>query len=204
MDLLFATTNPAKVKSYAEKLKQYDINLKSIKDLDFKLDIEENGKNSIENAEIKAKSYYNVAKIPTLGMDVSLYIEELPEDKQIGTHIRRINGKYLTDEEAIEYYTSLAKQYGGKLTAKWVYGVVIYDGKDVKKYSYSKDNFYFIDKASKQRNPGYPLDSISIIPKYNKYLIELTKEEKEENKKEQNTEVFDFIVNALNVKECKD
>src|SRR5699024_9070515 len=99
---------------------------------------------------------------------------------------------------------SLAKQYGGKLTAKWVYGVVIYDGKDVKKYSYSKDNFYFIDKASKQRNPGYPLDSISIIPKYNKYLIELTKEEKEENKKEQNTEVFDFIVNALNVKECKD
>ena len=204
MDLLFATTNPAKVKSYAEKLKQYDINLKSIKDLDFKLDIEENGKNSIENAEIKAKSYYNVAKIPTLGMDVSLYIEELPEDKQIGTHIRRINGKYLTDEEAIEYYTSLAKQYGGKLTAKWVYGVVIYDGKDVKKYSYSKDKFYFIDKASKQRNPGYPLDSISIIPKYNKYLIELTKEEKEENKKEQNTEVFDFIVNALNVKECKD
>lgn len=204
MDLLFATTNPAKVKAYAEKLKQYDINLKTIKDLDFKLDIEENGKNSIENAEIKAKSYYNVAKIPTLGMDVSLYIEELPEDKQIGTHIRRINGKYLTDEEAIEYYTSLAKQYGGKLTAKWVYGVVIYDGKDVKKYSYSKDNFYFIDKASKQRNPGYPLDSISIIPKYNKYLIELTKEEKEENKKEQNTEVFDFIVNALNVKECKD
>ena len=199
MELLFATTNPAKVKSYAEKLKQYDIKLKSIKDLNFKLDINENGKNSIENAEIKAKAYYHATKITTLGMDVSLIIEELPEENQIGTHIRRINGKYLTDEEAITYYTNLAKQYGGKLSAKWVYGVVIYNGKEVKKYSYSKENFYFIDKASKKRNPGYPLDSISIIPKFNKYLIELTEEEKRLNQKEQNTEVFDFIVNSLKV-----
>ncbi len=199
MELLFATTNPAKVKSYAEKLKQYDIKLKSIKDLNFKLDIDENGKNSIENAEIKAKAYYDATKITTLGMDVSLIIEELPEEEQIGTHIRRINGKYLTDEEAITYYTKPAKQYGGKLSAKWVYGVVIYNGKEVKKYSYSKENFYFIDKASKKRNPGYPLDSISIIPKFNKYLIELTEEEKRLNQKEQNTEVFDFIVNSLKV-----
>ncbi len=200
MELLFATTNPAKVKSYAENLKKYDIQLKSIKDLNVKLDIDENGKNSIENAEIKAKAYYNATKIPTLGMDVSLYIEELPEEKQIGTHIRRINGKYLTDEEAIEYYTNLAKEYGGKLTAKWVYGVVIYDGKEPKKYSYSKDNFYFIDKASPKRNPGYPLDSISIIPKFNKYLIELTEEEKKLNQEEQNTDVFDFIVKSLEEK----
>ena len=199
MELLFATTNPAKVKSYAERLKQYDIKLKSIKDLNFKLDIDENGKNSIENAYIKAKAYYDATKITTLGMDVSLIIEELPEEEQIGTHIRRINGKYLTDEEAITYYTKLAKQYGGKLSAKWVYGVVIYNGKEVKKYSYSKENFYFIDKASKKRNPGYPLDSISIIPKFNKYLIELTEEEKRLNQKEQNTEVFDFIVNSLKV-----
>ena len=200
MKLLFATTNPAKVRSYAENLKKYDIQLKSIKDLNFKLEIDENGKNSIENAEIKAKAYYNATKIPTLGMDVSLYIEELPEEKQIGTHIRRINGKYLTDEEAIEYYTNLAKEYGGKLTAKWVYGVVIFDGKETKKYSYSKDNFYFIDKASPQRNPGYPLDSISIIPKFNKYLIELTEEEKKLNQAGQNTDVFNFIVKSLKEK----
>ena len=200
MELLFATTNPAKVKSYAEILEQYDIQLKSIKDLKFKLDIDENGKNSIENAEIKAKAYYNATKIPTLGMDVSLIIEELPEEKQIGTHIRRINGKYLTDEEAIKYYTNLAKKYGGKLTAKWVYGDVIYDGEEVKKYSYSKENFYFIDKASTKRNPGYPLDSISIIPRFNKYLIELTEEEKKLNQKEQNTDVFDFIVKSLTTK----
>ena len=32
-------------------------------------------------------------------------------------------GKELTDEEALEYYISLVKEYGGKLKAKWVYGM---------------------------------------------------------------------------------
>lgn len=196
MKLLFATKNPAKVKSYAERLKEHGIELISIKDLDFELNIEENGKNSLENAYIKAEAYYKKTKIPTLGMDVSLILEELPEDKQIGTHIRRINGKYLTDKESIEYYTNLTKEYGGKLTAKWVYGLVIVNEKGVKRYTYSKDNFFFVDKPSNKINPGYPLDSISIIPKYNKYLVELTKEEREklneDNKKTE--EVINFIV----------
>ena len=33
----------------------------------------------------------------------------------------------------IEYYTNLVKQYGGKLTAKWVYGMVVYNGKEAKR-----------------------------------------------------------------------
>lgn len=44
MKLLFATKNPAKVKSYAERLKEHGIELISIKDLDFELNIEENVK----------------------------------------------------------------------------------------------------------------------------------------------------------------
>ena len=33
----------------------------------------------------------------------------------------------------IEHYTNLVKKYGGKLTAKWVYGMVICNEKHVKK-----------------------------------------------------------------------
>ena len=196
MKLLFATTNPAKIKRYESRLAENGIELITIKDLDFKLDINENGKNALENAYIKAKAYYEATKIPTMGMDVSLMLEEIPEEKQIGTHIRRINGKYLSDEEAIEYYTNLTKEYGGKLTAKWVYGLVIYNENGAKKYTYSKDNFYFIEKASEKRNPGYPLDSISIIPEYNKYLVELTQEERESLNKdnEEKEKVINFIV----------
>lgn len=141
MKVLFATTNPAKVKKYKKALEEKGIELITIKDLDFKLNINENGKNAIENAYIKAKAYYDATKITTIGMDNCLFIEELPEEKQPGTHVRRVNGKELTDEEMIEYYTNLIKKYGGKLTAKWIYGIVIYNGKEAKKYTWSKSNF---------------------------------------------------------------
>lgn len=198
MRILFATTNPAKVNKYADKLKEKGIELLTLKDINQEIDINENGKDAIENARIKAKAYYEVTKITTIGMDNNLFIEELPEEKQPGTHVRRINGKELNDEEMIEHYTNLVKENGGKLTAKWVYGMVVYDGKQEKIYTWSKDHFYFIDKPSHKRNPGYPLDSISIIPEFNKYLVELSAEEKQkykENKSEDN--VVDFIINSV-------
>ena len=191
MKLLFATTNPAKIKRYKSRLAENGIELITIKDLDLKLDINENGKNALENAYIKAKTYYDATKIITIGMDDNLFIEELPQEKQPGTHVRRVNGKVLTDEEMIEYYSNLAKEYGGKLTAKWVYGMVIYNGKEKKEYTWSKSHFYFVDKPCDKRNPGYPLDSITVVPEYNKYYLDLTKEEKEEYK--QNTNINDVI-----------
>ena len=198
MKILFATTNPAKVKRYESKLTEKGIELITIKDLDFKLDIDENGKNALENAYIKAKAYYDTTNITTIGMDDNLFIEELPEEKQPGTHVRRINGKELTDDEMIEYYTNLAKEYGGKLTAKWVYGMVIYNGKEKKEYTWSKSHFYFVDKPCDKRNPGYPLDSITVVPEYNKYYLDLTKEEKEEYKQTTNTNnVTNFILQNI-------
>lgn len=198
MKVLFATTNLAKVRKYKEKLKENGIELITINDLDFKLDIDENGKNAIENAYIKAKTYYDVVKIPTIGMDNCLFIEELQEEKQPGTHVRRINGKELKDDEMIEYYTNLVKQYGGKLTAKWVYGMVICNGKETKEYTWSKGDFYLVSKPCKERNPGYPLDSISVMPENNKYWLELTDEEKAKSKEEDNKDkVVEFIINNI-------
>lgn len=198
MQVLFATTNPAKVKKYRDLLKEKGIELVTIKDLDFKLDIDENGKDAIENAYIKAKTYYDKTKIPTIGMDNNLFIEELPEEKQPGTHVRRINGKELNDDEMIKYYTNLVKENYGKLTAKWVYGMVICSDNGVNKFSWSKDHFYFVDKPCEKRNPGYPLDSITIVPEFNKYLAELTEEDKEVYKKKDNIdEVIEFITKSI-------
>lgn len=198
MKVLFATTNLAKVRKYKEKLKENGIELITINDLNFKLDIDENGKNAIENAYIKAKTYYDVVKIPTIGMDNCLFIEELQEEKQPGTHVRRINGKELKDDEMIEYYTNLVKQYGGKLTAKWVYGMVICNGKETKEYTWSKGDFYLVSRPCKERNPGYPLDSISVMPENNKYWLELTDEEKLKSKEEDNKDkVVEFIINNI-------
>ncbi len=200
MKVLFATTNPAKIKKYEDRLNEKGVELLTLNDVDSKLSIEENGKNAIENAYIKAKSYYDATGIVSIGMDNTLFIEELSEEEQPGTHVRRVNGKELTDDEMIVHYTNLVKEHGGKLTAKWVYGMVIYDGKEAKKFTWTRGNFYFVDTPSKTRNPGYPLDSITIMPEFNKYLVELTDEEKHCNKRNdyaKDGEVIDFIANSI-------
>ncbi len=198
MKILFATTNPAKVKKYKNALEEKGIDLITINDLDFKLDINENGKNAIENAFIKAKSYYDATNIITIGMDNNLFIENLPDEKQPGTHVRRINGKYLNDDQMIEYYTNLVKEHGGKLSAKWVYGMVIYNGKDSKNFTWSKSHFYLVDSPSNKRNLGYPLDSISIMPECNKYFVDLTEDDRNKNTENYTeNEVIDFIINNI-------
>lgn len=196
--VLFATTNPAKIKKYKKELEKRDVEVLTINDLNKNVKVEENGKDAIENALLKAKAFYEVTGIATIGMDNSLFIAGIPEEKQPGTHVRRVGGRELTDEEMIEYYTNLTREYGGKLTAKWIFGLVVYNEKGAKKYSWSKDHFYFVDTPCEKRNPGYPLDSISILPENDKYFLELTDEEKEKMKQDtKDNEVVEFIVKHL-------
>ena len=76
--------------------------------------------------------------------------------------------------------------------------MVIYDGKNAKEYSWSKGHFYFVDTPCEKRRPGYPLDSISVMPENNKYWLELTGEEKEKYQKWNSEDgVVDFIVNSI-------
>ena len=96
----------------------------------------------------------------------------------------------------IQYYTKLVKDNGGKLTAKWVHGIVVYNGKESKEYTWAKKHFYLVDKPHEKRHPGYPLDSISIMPDFNKYCFELTQEEKNTDINNED-DVINFIVKSL-------
>ena len=199
MKVLFATSNPAKVRNYKEKLLKSGIELLTLKDIDIHIHVEENGKNAIENAYIKAKAYYDELEIPTIGMDNNLFIEGIPDEFQPGVFVRRINGKELNDDEMIEYYTKLVKEYGGKLKARWVYGMVLISENGTYEYSWSYDDFYLVDKVNAKRNPGYPLDSISIDEKLNKYFVDMTEEDRIKNKKQdKDDEIITFIINSLN------
>lgn len=199
MKVLFATSNPAKVRNYKEKLLKSGIELLTLKDIDIHIHVEENGKNAIENAYIKAKTYYDELRIPTIGMDNNLFIEGIPDELQPGVFVRRINGKELNGDEMIEYYTKLVKEYGGKLKARWVYGMVLISENGTYEYSWSYDDFYLVDKVNAKRNPGYPLDSISIDEKLNKYFVDMTEEDRIKNKKQdKDDEIITFIINSLN------
>lgn len=203
MKVLFATKNPSKVKYYAKELEKYGFEILTISDLDVEIDVEETGKTGVENAILKVLAYQTETGMITIAIDDNLYFDEFDEERQPGTNVRRVNGKRLSDMEMIEHYTNLVKEHGDKLSARWIKGVAIYDGKDMKTFSYKRESFYFVDKPYEKIHEGYPLDSITVIPKYNKYLSELTDEELEDYKNTSgNKEIFEFMVNTL--KEIKE
>mgnify|MGYP004561927811 FL=1 len=196
--ILFATENQSKAKRFKNGLLKNDIEIITINDLGKKVNIEENGNNAIENALIKARAYANVYNYPVLAMDDNLYIEGIPEDKQPGMYVRRVNGKRLNDEEMIEHYTNLAKKYGknGKLTCRWVYGMALINNGKEFTYTWSKEDFYIVDKPSNKIDIGYPLNTISINKKINKYFTDLTEEDKKQIQEDESN-VIEFICKSL-------
>lgn len=179
-EILFATGNASKVTRFYDKLLERGILIKSLKDLNIELDVEENGKTAIENATIKAKAYYEATKMVTMAMDDTMYIEGIPDDKQPGVFVRRVNGKRLNDQEMIEYYTNLVKIYGkdGRLSTKWILGMVIIRDGEIFTYEGVTDEYYLVDTPAEKMREGYPLSSILINKKVNKYDVYLTEEDK--------------------------
>ncbi len=178
--ILFATGNQSKAKRFRKGLFEKGIEIITLNDIDTSIEVEENGNTAIENALIKARAYYKENSLPTLAMDDTLYLENVPEEYQPGMYVRRVNGKRLTDEEMLEHYSNLVRQYGkdGKLVARWVYGMaIIKDGEEFT-YTWSNHDFYLVEKASSIVHPGYPLDSLSINKKLNKYFTDITLEDK--------------------------
>ena len=178
--IIFATSNESKSKRFSKGLKELGIEVLSLKDIDIKLDVEEDGNTAIENALIKARECYRKTRRPSMGMDDTLYMEGVPKDLQPGLFVRRVNGKNLTDEEMIEHYTNLVKEYGkdGRINCKWIYGLAVINEKgEEATYTWSKDDFYMVSTRSDKINPGYPLNSISKYKKLDKYFTEVTLED---------------------------
>ena len=196
--ILLATINESKVKRFQKALLENNIEMLTLKDIDTAIEIEENGSTAIENALIKARAYASITNIATLAMDDNLYLENVPSTYQPGVYVRRVNGKRLTDEEMIKYYTNLVQEYGvdGKLVARWVHGLALVIGEEEFTYSWSNSDFDLITTPSEIIHPGYPLDSISINRKLNKYFTELTKEDKL-SIQEDETHAVEWIVSHM-------
>lgn len=196
--VLFATGNESKAKRFKDGLLRNGIEIITIKDIDEDIEVLEDGKDAIENALIKARAYAKVLDIPVFAMDDSLYIDNIPDDKQPGLYVRRVNGKRLSDEEMLTYYSNLAHEYGedGKLTCRWVYGIAVINNGVESTYTWSKDDFYIVDKPSDKIDPGYPLNTISINKKLNKYFTDMTKEDYD-SVKEDESNVVEFLCKNL-------
>jgi len=199
MKVLFATTNPAKVKYYANRLLKDGIELVTLKDLNIDLDVEEDGKTPVENSVIKATAYYKLSGLPTIAVDDGLFLNNVPDSIQPGTNVRRVNGKRLDDEEMIEYYINIINEYGnnGILEGYFLKGIsIVY--KNYTKSFEKKSSRTFINKRSNHLIEGYPLNSILIIPSLNKYQSELTDEEQSSLADNEKVSIFEFIQDSIN------
>lgn len=181
MKLLYGTGNRAKLSAMRSRLKQLDIELIGLDDLRAEgktiPQVVEDGKSPLENARLKATAYYEAFHIPVFSCDSGLYFDNVPEAIQPGVHVRNVNGKCLTDDEMIDYYSGLVKIYGN-LVARYR-NAICYVQDDTHIYeamepSMESEKFILTDKPhSIIRKKGFPLDSISLDIKTNKYYYDL-------------------------------
>lgn len=202
MKVLFATHNKAKLKLYKEGLEGYNIQVLSLDDLNINKEVDETGSKPSENASIKAREYSKMTDMITISVDDGLIFDNIPEDIQPGVNVRRINGKSRTDDELIEHYVNVVNTYGinGKLKGKWIKALAVAVDKDeVITHDFFVDKI-FVNVPHAKRNPGYPLDSISLDPKLNKYTIDLNKEESKQIQDKYYKDVFESVVNIIKEK----
>jgi len=178
MKLLYGTTNNGKLQAMKNALKDFDIELIGLNDLEGELpQITEDGTTPLENAELKARAYFEAFHMPVFSCDSGLYFEELNAEEQPGLQVRRINGKELTDEEMIAYYAALAEKHGGKITGRYrnaIYFILEenrhYSSMDM---SMATEPFALVTKAHEKRVKGFPLDSLSVDIVSGKYYYDL-------------------------------
>ena len=198
MKYLLATTNKAKIRYYGTKLKKRGIEIITLEDLNIECEVDETGKNPIENAIIKASVYHELSGLPTIALDEGLFLEGVPDSIQPGTHVRRVNGKRLNDSEMIDHYIDLVNKYGndGILNGYFLKGVAIVNQDSTFTFDY-RDNRQFTNKQSEVIDDGYPLASIQIISSLNKFKSELTEDEERTTIDVEQTKIFEFILNTI-------
>lgn len=179
--LLFGTGNPSKLNTMRESLEGLDIELSSLRDMEKSPpEVDESGSSPLENARIKALTYYRFYGVPVFSLDSGLFFENVPEELQPGVHVRNVAGKHLSDNEMIAYYSALAREYGGRLTARYKNALClvvseneVYQSMDESLWGKA---FYLTDTPHKRvHTEGFPLDRLSVDIESGEYYYDLPK-----------------------------
>lgn len=170
LKVLIGTTNPSKLRMFEEWLGDYPVTFVTLSDLGITGEPTETGDTPTENARLKAEYYGQFADY-CICQDSGLYLDALPLDdpRQPGLHIRTPQGRRLDDEEMIAYYSALAGSLGGRVMAYYLDGFAVKTPDGIQTYMKSQEEarngaFWLTDKPSEKRRPGWPLDSISLMP----------------------------------------
>ena len=177
--VFFPTNNVGKFDRYKKSFEKNGI-LYNRYYKDIKVDVIEDEESLVENAKKKAKAYYREykkylkEKFLIMTTDEALYIDGINDNEQPGIYVRRFDGlNRAEDQEVIDKYTSFVKKMGGEIKAKWVYSLIVFDGKNYYDYSWD-EKVLFGDTLHLPITKGYVLNNITIVKKKNNKNIMLS------------------------------
>ncbi len=165
--MIFASNNLGKIEEVKNILK---MDIKSLKDLNLNIELNENGSTFLENAIYKAKEIYKITNTPTIADDSGLEIDSLNGFPGINTH--RFLGENKTDHERNQYILNEMKNKQNR-TCYFTCCIAYFDGINLITSEYRLKGE--IAKEEKINN-GFGFDSIFLYN--NKYLSDMTLEEK--------------------------
>ena len=166
MRILYGTTNQGKLDLMRRAVEPLGIEIMGLSEIEKDIpEVDECGSSPLENAELKARAYFEAFDMPVFSCDSGLYFEGLEDKDQPVIHVRRINGRELSDEEMTEYYSTLAKRYGGQLIGQYRNAIFLIMNKE---HTYSSmdpsiatEAFILSSVPHEKRVKGFPLDCLS-------------------------------------------
>lgn len=179
MKLLIATHNPAKADEYKRYLTDLNLEIVSLKDLNIKEEVEENGQTFEANAITKAKFYHELTKLPVIADDGGLTIDALNGDP--GVKSRRWLGYRMTDEEMIqEVMKRMIDVPPDQRTCHLVGIIALALPNGEIKTTWAQIDGLVATKPTSKRLNGFPYRSFFWLPQFNKFYLDLTDAEHEQ------------------------
>lgn len=195
--VLIATGNLGKFNIYKAVFDELGIECTNIKELGINIDVDENGKNEVENAVIKAKAYHEATGMPVLANDSGLVIDKFKPEDQPGALVRRYKGKELSDEEMIQVYVDKLNEVGGSSTGHYNVALALINEKGELFTREFKPKRYFVNKPSSVIKKGVPLSSLSYDEVSGKYMSEMTTIERNNYEAEEMVKQKEFIAEVF-------
>ena len=170
-DLIFATGNKHKADELRKVIQ--NVNILTLKDINFSGEIIENGKTFLDNALIKCQTVYNATHKPVIADDSGLSVDQLGGAP--GVFSARYGQPNFDDKQRYEYLLSQL-DYNKPLDASFICCLILYVTPG-RIYSVQEEVRGVITRTPKGTN-GFGYDPIFYIPSLDKTYAELTDNEK--------------------------
>lgn len=192
-EILIATTNIGKAEIYRQAFDGLNVKIVTLNDIGEFTAPEENGKNAIENAVIKAKYYHSLTNLPVIANDAGLIIHKFSKQEQAGLFVRREGTRELNDEELIVKFSEKLKSIGGKSTGHYNVGLAIINEQGKLFTKHFAPKVLFVSTPSEVVKKGVPLDSLAYVKKAKKYKSEMSIEDRNKAEGKSFTNQLKFI-----------